>query len=69
MAQAGALAIVCDHGAGHVIPGPTVEETMGQMWSFMLAHPFGPEMAWKTGGLEGRLPNSCAVMDAPGRPG
>jgi len=63
MTQAGALAIVCDHGSGHVVPGPTVEGTMGQMWSFMLAHPFGDETAWKTGGLAGRLPDHCAVAD------
>jgi len=66
MAQAGALAIVCDHGRGHGLPGTTIDATMGQMWSFMFAHPFGPEMAWRTGGLVGRLPDTCAVVGAHG---
>ncbi len=61
MAANGALAIVCDHGLGHVVPGP-LDATLGQMWSFMLAHPFGPEQAWATGGLAGRLPDWCAVV-------
>ena len=42
MTANGALAVVCDHGLGHVVPGP-LDATLGQMWSFMLAHPFGRE--------------------------
>lgn len=60
MTANGALAIVCDHGLGHVVPGP-LDATLGQMWSFMLAHPFGDEQAWATGGLAGRLPDWCAL--------
>lgn len=61
MARDGALAIVCDHGLGHVVPGP-FEEALRQMWAFMFAHPFGAEAAWKTGGLTDRLPDYCKVV-------
>lgn len=60
MTANGALAIVCDHGLGHVVPGP-LDATLGQMWSFMLAHPFGPEQAWATGVPSGRLPDWCKL--------
>jgi predicted esterase len=61
MTANGALALVCDHGLGHVIPGP-LEATLQQMWSFMLAHPFGEERTWAEGGLTGRLPDWCTVF-------
>lgn len=62
MAENGALAIVCDQGVGHVVPGP-FEVALGDMWAFLLAHPFGPTAAWATGGLAGRLPDYCAIVD------
>jgi dienelactone hydrolase len=61
MAANGALAIVCDHGVGHVVPGP-YDVALGDMWAFLLAHPFGPTAAWATGGLDGRLPDYCAIV-------
>jgi poly(3-hydroxybutyrate) depolymerase len=56
------LAIVCDHGSGHVIPGPA--KTLDDMWAFMLAHPFSPgnTAAWRTTGITGLLPDYCRIQ-------
>jgi hypothetical protein len=59
MAGNGALAIVCNHGVGHVVAGP-IDITLSQVWSFMLAHPFGVERTW-AGGLQGHLPDWCFI--------
>jgi D-tyrosyl-tRNA(Tyr) deacylase len=38
MVDEGQFTVVCDHGGGHVIPGPA--KTLDDMWAFMLAHAF-----------------------------
>jgi hypothetical protein len=58
MRRNGALAIVCDHGLGHVIPGP-IDVTLAETWAFMLAHPFGQEQTWAGAEAARHLPDWC----------
>jgi hypothetical protein len=57
MVDDGQFTAVCDHGGGHVIPGPA--KTPDDMWAFMLAHPFsaGNTAAWRATGIGGLLPD------------
>ena len=59
MAANGQFTVVCDHGRGHVVAGPTVQE----MWAFMLAQPFSPgnTAVWAAIGIAGKLPPYCQV--------
>jgi poly(3-hydroxybutyrate) depolymerase len=58
MLDNGQYTIVCDHGQGHAFPPG---DHAGQLWSFMLAHPFvlGAEAAWREAGLPGGFPVFC----------
>lgn len=52
-----------DPAGRHVVPGP-LDETLRDMWSFMLAHPFTPGngAARAATGIAGRLPPYCRVV-------
>lgn len=51
---------ICDHGAGHIIPGDGV----GPAWTFLKDHPFGSPSPY-TQGLPSGFPSYCKLPEEP----
>jgi len=57
MRSRGQLAIVCDHGRGHVIP----TDAATAVWQFFVDHPWGADPSPYEAGLPASFPSYCAT--------